>query len=174
MTEPTNPLLEAPAKAPPPAAAVRNDQDVYDGPSVELPTALVTIKKRTNAIPREVPHHEVPVLRAMHGADSVEVKDAAYGTVVLPDDPTLELARLKNKYDRPNSQVVLGVYGNPSAVAAVTGMDLMASEGGLLDLGTNQQKASVVIDPKAGERKKAAQKAIASTRARQADKKKKA
>jgi hypothetical protein len=94
-----------------------------------LKTVRVGVKRGNETIVAEVFEHELPILRAMHPYENVNVTDADYGSLELPDDADLELRRLQAKYDRKNVLVVSRVYRNAHDVAKASGLTVQTERG---------------------------------------------
>jgi hypothetical protein len=94
-----------------------------------LKTVRVNVKRGNETIVAEVFPHELQILRAMHPYENVNVTDANYGELTLPDDADLELRRLQAKYDRKNLIVVARVYRTPQDVAQASGLAVQAMRG---------------------------------------------
>lgn len=91
-------------------------------PTKTLKTIRVGVKRKQETIVAEVFEHELPILRAMHLYENVNVTDPDYGELEVPDDADLELRRLQAKYDRKNLIVVARVYRNAEDVARASGL----------------------------------------------------
>lgn len=94
-----------------------------------LKTVRVGVKRGNETITAEVFEHELAILRAMHPYENVNVTDADYGELDVPDDADLELRRLQAKYDRKNLIVVARVYRNPQDVAKASGLTVRSERG---------------------------------------------
>lgn len=93
-------------------------------PTKTLKTVRVSVKRKQETITAEVFEHELDILRAMHLFENVNVTDADYGELDIPDDADLELRRLQAKYDRKNLIVVARVYRNAHDVAKATSLSV--------------------------------------------------
>lgn len=94
-----------------------------------LKTVRVGVKRGNETIAAEVFEHELAILRAMHPYENVNVTDADYGELDVPDDADLELRRLQAKYDRKNVLVVSRVYRNAHDVAKASGLSVQSARG---------------------------------------------
>jgi hypothetical protein len=93
-------------------------------PTKTLKTVRVNVKRKLETIAAEVFEHELPILRAMHLYENVNVSDPDYGELTVPDDADLELRRLQAKYDHKNLIVVARVYRNAEEVAKASGLSV--------------------------------------------------
>lgn len=92
---------------------------------IELPLQLVRVVRDLDTISTEVFAHEVPILKAVHGPESVSVIDPEYGPGYLQNDASVEIARLERKYDRKNASVIARVFPlGVRDVAQAAGMEL--------------------------------------------------
>lgn len=138
MPRATSPQTEATEAAPSLGAAA--SQDVVSelenmlagvpGPAaspvgVTIPTVTIEIERdMSTKMEKTVFAHEVPVLQAIH-KERVTLKSR--GSVqVASFDPYGEFARMKQKYDRPNVQVVDAAYQlqGPILLAKLAGVPL--------------------------------------------------
>ncbi|TMN18473.1 hypothetical protein [Pseudoxanthomonas sp. X-1] len=105
-----------------------------------FPVLLLDIKRGVDHIPFEALEHELPILKAIHLEENVQVFDQEYGEVELPNDADAELRRLRAKYDDKNDRIVFQIYRNPKDVADATGLKVTGSST------TVQQSAQIVND----------------------------
>lgn len=92
--------------------------------NVDLKTVQVSIKRDQETIIDEVFEHEVPILKAIHFPENVQVINDDLGELELPDDAEFELRRLQNKYDRKNVVVVSRIYRDADELAKKSGLTL--------------------------------------------------
>lgn len=127
-----------------------------EGDMVEAELKRVLIQRGDERVSTEVPEHELEILQAIYGPDNIEVLDVDAGVVQFPDDAGIELARLRQKYDRKDFQVIQQLYPRGAA-------DLAASLG-ITDKGKSsesRQTASIKVRPPA---RKAAKKTASATK----------
>lgn len=91
---------------------------------VDLKTVQVSIKRDDMTIVDEVFEHEVPILKAIHFPENVQVIDKDLGELELPDDAEFEYRRLQGKYDNKNIVVVARIYRDAKELAKDTGLTL--------------------------------------------------
>lgn len=82
---------------------------------VEGDLKRVLIQRNDDRVATEVPEHEVPILQAIYGVEQVEILDEDAGFYQLPDDAELEMARLRQKYDRRDFPVITQLYPKGAA-----------------------------------------------------------
>ena len=72
--------------------------------TITLPLLLVSIDRGTEVITAKVPEHEIPVLKAVHGPDSISVTEEDTGEEIeLDENLDSEWRRLQRKYRRINA-----------------------------------------------------------------------
>lgn len=64
--------------------------------------------------------HEVPILKALHLPENVEVLNEEYDVLTVDGSAEAEFGRLCKKYDDAKTEVVRRVYGSPAQFATVT------------------------------------------------------
>lgn len=71
---------------------------------ITLPLLLVSIDRGSEVIPTKVTEHEIPILKVVHGADSISVTEEDTGeTIDLDENVDSEWRRLQRKYRRINA-----------------------------------------------------------------------
>lgn len=96
---------------------------------ITVNTVTVEVIRGLERIRSDVMEHEVQIIEAVHGRDSVQVVDEDAGDAEIPDDAGLEYERLVRVYDRKNFKVVGSVYRGPDDLAGKLGIAAGAKKG---------------------------------------------
>lgn len=71
---------------------------------ITLPLLQVSIERDEETITTQVPEHEIPILKVVHGPDSISVSDDDTGEEIeLDESADSEWRRLQRKYRRINA-----------------------------------------------------------------------
>jgi hypothetical protein len=90
--------------------------------NITVNTVAVEVIRGLERIRSDVMAHEVPIVQAVHGRESVQVVDEDAGDAEIPNDAGLEYERLVRVYDRKNFAVVREVYRSPDDLASKLGI----------------------------------------------------
>ena len=72
--------------------------------TITLPLLLVTIERGDDTVTTQVPEHEIPILKVVHGEEAVTVEDEDTGEEIeLDEGADSEFRRLQRKYRRINA-----------------------------------------------------------------------
>lgn len=91
-------------------------------------TVTVEVIRGLERIRSDVMAHEVAIVQAVHGRDSVQVVDEDAGDAEIPADAASEYERLVRRYDRKNFKVVGAVYRDPDELARKLGIGASATK----------------------------------------------
>jgi len=107
----------------PHAESIREEAS-YDGNLVTLPVLLVTCKAGLDEVPMQVFEHEIPILERKF-PEGVKIEDEHFAELDIPDDASIEFARLTRVHARHrHANVVAEVVGSAQILANVTGLSL--------------------------------------------------
>lgn len=109
---------------------------------IEGELVRVLIQRNDDRVATDVPEHEVEILKAIYSPENVEVLDVDAGYYQLPDDAGLEIARLKQKYDRRDFPVIQSLYPKGAAdLASSLGMANKGAKSGAKVMSSNKVRA---------------------------------
>lgn len=89
-----------------------------------IKTVLVNVKRGMQTIPAEIMPHELPVLKAVHLPENVQIVQKDYGEIEVPDSAVLEFRRLQAKYDARDRARFERIYASAEDLADATGFAL--------------------------------------------------
>lgn len=122
--------LQAGMTKPPSATRARSDSE-GDNIITLKQSQVIVHRNDLTGVPTTVFEHEVPILKALHGDDFVQILKTE-DVKVANFDANTEFARMKRKYKNPNAadrDVVGMVYGNdPKRLAEAAGVPFKASD----------------------------------------------